>query len=748
MTGADQIVDIAIDPAQQRRQRRRAAFRIVFPVVGVALVIATIAAIAVHNTKANQEGVLALSDDLLSSLQERVTLQVSAWLEPAEHALLTARDLAGAGGATVHRDLASAYAASTLRQERELAQFSFADGDGNFLLVRRGATGGTDTKTIRTLPAPRETTWTHFDAAGRETGRETDPKDDYDPRARPWYQGALAGQTVFWTPVYVFFTDKTPGITAAIRVPGEAERNEVVGVDISLRDLSGFLTSLAIGKTGQAAIVDRTGSPIAATAHIDQTLLAAAWDHYRVEGAGHRILDIGGRGIVTMVEPLRVAGIDWQLVVIVPAEEFTGFLAAHNRTALAMSAVIVGMALVLAILLVRQGIRADRASRLARERGVLVAAQSAAFGRLATEASLFQADGTPSPGVTETLSEATGARRTSLWRLAAGGTLRCADMFELAGHGHTEGMELAREEIAQFSAALLVGEPIAARDGAADRRLAEVYRAVMQSFGSRSLLAVPVRLRDRIVGAVLLEDAADRTDIRDFAVAVAAMVAVGFGDTAGEAVRTVRVSDGVAVPEPDSVHSRSTELAAAQPDRQPARAQDFANVTVAVLRFSDAQGDDTKHAIVADTIACALQEIAETHGIPYVKMLGEEAVTAAGFGSGDADATARVAEATLAMRDRCAALFEDADIQATFRIGIDCGAATGSEVGREPRVFNLWGDSVRMANAMAASAPVSGIQVTEAAYHRLSRHYLFRPRGSFYMPRVGAAQSFILAGRL
>jgi adenylate cyclase len=49
---------------------------------------------------------------------------------------------------------------------------------------------------------------------------------------------------------------------------------------------------------------------------------------------------------------------------------------------------------------------------------------------------------------------------------------------------------------------------------------------------------------------------------------------------------------------------------------------------------------------------------------------------------------------------------------------------------------------------MASSALPSTVQVTEAAYRRLRRDFLFRPRGRFYLPRVGEAQTFtLLAGR-
>jgi adenylate cyclase len=270
----------------------------------------------------------------------------------------------------------------------------------------------------------------------------------------------------------------------------------------------------------------------------------------------------------------------------------------------------------------------------------------------------------------------------------------------------------------------------------------------MQPFGSRVLTAMPARRGDRTVGAVILEDPDPRAGAADFVKAVAAMIAPTLPDSAAESLAPADAPTQDADAEPSEVRSRSAELTAGQTARQPAPVREFPNVAVAVFRFSDPRSDDRRHALTADNIACALQEVAEAHRIPYIKIVGEEVVAAAGFTGGDNDATSRIAEAALEMRDRCAALFEDADLPPTFRIGMDCGPVTGSDVGREPRVFNLWGDAVRMANAMAASAPGSGIQVTETAYHHLNRHFLLRPRGSFYMPRVGAAQSFVLAGRL
>ena len=49
---------------------------------------------------------------------------------------------------------------------------------------------------------------------------------------------------------------------------------------------------------------------------------------------------------------------------------------------------------------------------------------------------------------------------------------------------------------------------------------------------------------------------------------------------------------------------------------------------------------------------------------------------------------------------------------------------------------------------MAQTALPGTIQATEAAYAHLRQDFLFRPRGRFFLPRVGEAQTFLLSGRI
>jgi class 3 adenylate cyclase len=128
--------------------------------------------------------------------------------------------------------------------------------------------------------------------------------------------------------------------------------------------------------------------------------------------------------------------------------------------------------------------------------------------------------------------------------------------------------------------------------------------------------------------------------------------------------------------------------------------------------------------------------------------MGHDIIGAAGFSPDDPTAASRIANAAVACRDVLRKLFEESGVAPDFRLGIDCGIAIGNAVGHNPRVFNLWGEAVEIAEVMATSAIPGAIQASEAAYRHLRQGFLLRPRGTFYLPAVGASQTFVLAGRL
>ena len=57
--------------------------------------------------------------------------------------------------------------------------------------------------------------WKHLNAEGVLREVRLNKDDNYDPRLRPWYQGARKAEEIFWTDTYIFFTAQKPGITVA-----------------------------------------------------------------------------------------------------------------------------------------------------------------------------------------------------------------------------------------------------------------------------------------------------------------------------------------------------------------------------------------------------------------------------------------------------------------------------------------------------------------------------------------------------
>ncbi|MBR9982705.1 MAG: PAS domain S-box protein [Desulfatitalea sp.] len=139
--------------------------------------------------------------------------------------------------------------------------------NGDFFDVRRNAAHSPDgfrTKIISHFDNRRETRLIWRDAQNRFVTEETDAEDTYDPRQRPWFQRALAQNSIVWTDPYIFFTSQKPGITIAGPIYIQPDQlQSVVGVDIEIDELSLFIGNLRIGKNGSAFMLNDNGDVVA-----------------------------------------------------------------------------------------------------------------------------------------------------------------------------------------------------------------------------------------------------------------------------------------------------------------------------------------------------------------------------------------------------------------------------------------------------------------------------------------------------
>lgn len=102
--------------------------------------------------------------------------------------------------------------------------------------------------------------------------------DDYDPRQRPWYEGAVRARAarpdqagtadgVFWTDPYTFYTLKMPGVTAALAFTGRDGLVRVIAIDLLLTDISKFTTALPVGEFGAVMVLSDQGRVIGLPRH-------------------------------------------------------------------------------------------------------------------------------------------------------------------------------------------------------------------------------------------------------------------------------------------------------------------------------------------------------------------------------------------------------------------------------------------------------------------------------------------------
>ena len=799
---------IAFEEARALARRRRA--RVLLPITVVLIMLMALVGIAIHDYKAMRADALALSKGVISNLQSRIETEVSGYLLPIPRIIRMSRDLLTDHTLSdVRRELAEPLALGILENAPQLASLIIGNTAGEFFMVRRfqdGDQAGLETKIIRKPAEGGGEPQVSITRRGPDrvilSSDDNVAWDGYDPRARPWFKGAQAVKALYWTDVYPFFTDQAAGITGALPFLDEAgDLRAVVGADVKLESLSRFLAGLVIGETGMAFIVDKGGRVIAHPAaellkeqadgelrltrveDLGDPVVGRAFDRFRVEGHGQRDFTLNGRRYISSASSLKqLVQHDWSVLVVVPEDDFVGFVRENVSETLVMGMGVIALAAVLAGVLIRQGLKADREATRVLEREAQLDAQSEAFGSLALQSAL-------SPGVqeealapvTEAVARSSRARRASLWRLDHGGDrLTCVDCFDQETEGHTKGNILERGEHPGLFDTLDGAETLSGVAAAHDVRLASIHQRYLGAVGCDALLSAPIVVQGGVTGVLWLEDGGRRTEwpkqVERFVVAIANLLAMreaaGGGIAAPPSVS--RVSAGGALPANESVvppvgsdapgdidpglgRRRAAAFAA-----RLAKQADHPGVAGAVVidRLAVMSLCFTEARILAESVSGAaeetvieylireLEKAAAAHGLGYLKFLSDQVVVAVDPREDADNSLQKLADFAFAAQGICESQFVEQHAPLAFRIGIDMGPVIGSVVGRERRVFNLWGEAVQMAGSMARTGLPGVIQVTETVYQALNGQYLFQLRGHHYIEGVGEFSTYLMSGRL
>ena len=787
-----------IDPSGARQRRiRRNLRRLLLPIAGVTMVIASLVGIGAHTYSLVHASSERLTHDLLVATQTTVAQEVASYLEPVTEGSGIAHDMLQHAALRDKADPFTLFAGAVLRQTPQVQAFYLANSDGDFELLQRHGDGGLEQVIVTARTGTRLRTTLHTDANGAPTDPPETAPSDYDPRKSSFYTSPVRSKTTWWSDPHIFTPTGQPIVTASVAYATGDKRDHVLAVNISLVQLSTFLSSLHIGINGRAVIVRRDGRVIASpgltrlsgaaatTATLDpagargpETELTRAFDVFRVQGFGPYSFTIGRKPYISIAARLPAGGADWALLVVVPARDFATFTAGNSRSLLAWSLVTVGLAAILAGFLVYQGRRSDRLLFAIAARDERAVADRRALRDLLDDPSLLDPSAEV-PALTEQLCMLAVADRAGIWRLSADGRMHCEDLFDRADDGHLAGLELMPEDAGEqglrsefadaVRAAAAQDAMLDIADAAHDPRTARFHRLHLRGAHVRSLTIVPVQTEGALFGAIVVENAQRSVEARPWLELVGGIVALRLRQAAAPGLRDAD-DDGAARPAEPAIPAGASLFLSAGADPgsgEPVVQGSFPAVAVMVAAFGGVGvggglgGASLREGDVRDTIALVshitrgMTEIARRHELFLVRIAGHRLLAAAGCTEvPDPDAPVRLAEAALALRDLVTNVLANADIDPVFQIGIDVGRALGAVVGAggdaqlRPGVFNLWGEAITGAERMAQSNHLPGaIQVTEAAQAVLRDRFLFRSRGNFYDPRAGVRRTYVLAGR-
>ncbi len=232
--------------------------------------VSTLAFVSFHFSRKNAE---ALSNQILDQTTERIRLHTQSLLDTALEQSTTLTKLLETGflrQPAAQRETIMAedfrylggYFYNAMSVHDSLAYISLALPDtGEYIFVERREEN-LKIREYRLVDGIGIQIFDYDNFSSDRTPINTPEYNGYDPRARPFYQTAIAAGEMTWTNAYVFIgTDdasSTPGITLTTPV-FSPESNELIAVtttDFELQGLCDFLAQAQVGTSGFAFIME------------------------------------------------------------------------------------------------------------------------------------------------------------------------------------------------------------------------------------------------------------------------------------------------------------------------------------------------------------------------------------------------------------------------------------------------------------------------------------------------------------
>lgn len=271
----------------------------------------------------------------------------------------------------------------------QLLSMFYGDEDGNFIMAKEMPDHSFSIQRIIRRGKRTKIIWEHdkeeWFNKEQFTSKVVPTEEAFNPKTRPWYTEALASKTHAWTDVYVFFNDRKPGITCSRAVYDKSGRFlGVIGIDISILELSEFLSNLKVGENGKAFLVDSKNQVVAIPSSdpkelskimqeeisqegkktlklltadkVDNPLLSSSFQFYQTnkdkpKEEGIHFFEYAYKGIdyIANYRSFKKDDIEWKIAIVVPENDFMHIVHRNNKIILLISLVLVAFAVLFEI---------------------------------------------------------------------------------------------------------------------------------------------------------------------------------------------------------------------------------------------------------------------------------------------------------------------------------------------------------------------------------------------------------------
>lgn len=330
--------------------------------------------------QSGQKGVRQLAGNLSDRITDSIEDNLEAYLtRPILVSEISVTNLETGGIDLENFEVLQEFFWQNIQKSPAISTLHYGDRNGNFIKVSENAEGRGELAIRDSTTGLRSITYTLNDRGQREQELGS---QEYDPRQRAWYQRTVEEQEPTWSPVYSFAKTGSLGITNTYPIYENDGLQGVLGVDVSLKEISDFLQGLEISENGVAFVIERSGdlvasstaeSPMIEAGDRSERLNFLESQETAIQNTAESLITELENGNLDRIQEMQTfvfeyqnqrqlvqvspfgenLGLDWLIVVVIPEADFMDYIYAQTRRTIIVMVIIGAIAIALGILISR-----------------------------------------------------------------------------------------------------------------------------------------------------------------------------------------------------------------------------------------------------------------------------------------------------------------------------------------------------------------------------------------------------------